>query len=66
MPDTPEATDEGRYDPSRAEANRQRMQGGAMGARDLDRQQDPTGSGAGTPDGEGGADGVERLDEDET
>ena len=33
--------------------------------RDLDRQQDPAGSGAGTPDGEGGADGVERLDEDE-
>lgn len=65
MTDTPEATNEGRYDPSQAEANRQRMQGGAMGARDLDRQRDPDGSGAGTPDGEGGSDGVERVEDEE-
>ena len=55
MPETTEATEDDRYDPSPAEANRQRMQGGATGARDLDRQQDPAGSGAGTPDGEGEA-----------
>ena len=65
MSENPTTNTEGRYEPSQAEANRQRMQGGAMGARDLDRQQDSVGSGAGTPDGEGGADGVERLNEDE-
>lgn len=50
----------GGYDPDRAAANRAREQGLGVGARDLDRQQDPAGSGAGTPEGEGGADGVER------
>ena len=32
-----------------------------MGAREIRSQEDPEGSGAGTPDGEGGADGVERI-----
>jgi len=42
------------------EANRAREQGLGVGARELDRQRDPSGSGAGTPEGQGGADGLER------
>lgn len=61
MSERPDGSEKaGGYAPSRAAANRAREQGLGMGARDLDRQQDPAGSGAGTPDGEGGADGVER------
>ena len=69
-PDSPSSNDNtpaaGGYDPGRVEANRQRLQGGALGARDLDRQQDPAGSGADSPQGEGGADGVERIKGGET
>ena len=43
-------------------ANRALHQGLGLGAREIRSQEDPEGSGAGTPDGEGGADGVEKIE----
>lgn len=62
MADRPQDDQDDAFDPDAVDANRSIQKGGGVGARELRKQEDPHGSGTGTPDGEGGADGVERIE----